>query len=119
MCKYLSKAEDKCSNAMKQALEEAREMSCSKYDEMVNIAHAYASKRECSVQEAVYHIMPELWLRKTFPKIQFLNSNLPEDRYRIAKSEDELTELPDNSTDIFKRNMLDRYVDRPNATFKG
>jgi len=86
---------------------------------MVNIAHDYASKRECSVQEAVYHIIPELWLRKTFPKIQFLNSNLPEDRYRITKSEEELAELADNSTDIFKRNMLDRYLDRPNISFKG
>ena len=106
MCKYLSKAEDECSNVMKQALEESRDMGSSKYEEMVNIAHAYASKRECSVQEAVYHVMPELWLRKTFPKIQFLNSNVPEDRFRMAKSKEELQDLPDDSTDIFKHNML-------------
>ena len=27
--------------------------------------------------------------------------------------------MPEDSTDIFKRNMLDRYVDRPNLTYMG
>ena len=25
--------------------------------------------------------------------------------------------MPDDSTDVFKRNMLNRYVDRPNCTY--
>ena len=50
----------------------------------------------------------------------FANSNLPEHRYRIiCNSEEELIEMPDDSTDVFKRNMLDRYVDRSNHTFSG
>ena len=36
----------------------------SDFDRMKAIARAYATKRECSVQEAVYLVMPELWLRK-------------------------------------------------------
>jgi len=63
--------------------------------------------------------MPELWLRKTFPAVTFANSNLPEKRFRVCKSKEELSELPEDSTDVFKRNNLDRYLDRPNATFKG
>ena len=47
------------------------------------IAKDYATKKKCSVQEAVYLVMPELWLRKTFPKVLFLNNNIPEKRYRI------------------------------------
>ena len=39
-------------------------------------------------------------------------------RYRVCKSEEELEELPPDSTDVFKRNSLDRYMDRPNVTFK-
>ena len=50
---------------------------------MRSIARAYVCKRECSVQEAVYLIMPELWLRKTFPGVVFANSNLPENRFRV------------------------------------
>ena len=38
----------------------------------------YTSKRECSVQEAVYLLMPELWLQKPFPGVIFLNGNMPE-----------------------------------------
>ena len=86
---------------------------------MKSISKAYSTKRECSIQEAVYHVMPELWLRKTFPGVIFANSNLPEDRYRICRNEDQIKEMPEDSTDIFKRNMLDRYVDRPNVTYLG
>ena len=61
--------------------------------------------------------MPELWLRKTFPGVVFANSNLPENRFRIFRSKEEIDELPEDSIDIFKRNMIDRYVDRPNSSF--
>ena len=37
-------------------------------EKMKAISKAYITKRECSVQEAAYDIMPELWSRKTFPR---------------------------------------------------
>ena len=77
---------------------------------MRSVARAYATKRECSVQEAVYILMPELWLRRTFPGVIFANSNLPENRFRICRSKEEIDELPEDSVDIFKRNMIDRYI---------
>ena len=43
-------------------------------------------------------VMPELWIRKTFPKVIFLNSNIPEKRYRIFWRKEGLDELPDDST---------------------
>ena len=66
MCSYLSKQEDECSQAMKQAVKEVFENNLDNYQQMKRVAHAYSSKRECSVQESVYHIMPELWLKKYF-----------------------------------------------------
>ena len=60
MCAYFSKSEDESSEAMKQAAREAIKMNHDSYEQMKDIAHAYIRKRECSVQEAVYHIMPEL-----------------------------------------------------------
>ena len=99
---------------MKQAAKEALNGKKSDYNKMKSIAEAYITKRECSVL-----VMPELWLRKIFPCVIFLNSNLPERCYRIFKKEDEIGELPDDSADIFQRNMLDRYLDRPNKFFKG
>ncbi|XP_057316777.1 uncharacterized protein LOC130657796 [Hydractinia symbiolongicarpus] len=117
MCAYFSKCEDETSQAMKQAAKEAFNSNKSYTEQMKLIAKVFTTKRECSVQEAVYLIMPELWLRKTFPKVVFANTNLPEKRYRMCRSKHKIDKLPEDSTDIFKRNMLDRYVDRPNPTF--
>ena len=117
MCSYLSKSEDTCTQAVRQALDESLENKNSNYEQMRAIAHAYATNRECSVQEAVYHILPELWLRKTFPGVIFENSNTPDRRFKMFRNEKEILELDDESKDVFKRNMLDRYIDRPNSIF--
>ena len=111
MCAYFSKAEDETSEAMKQAAREALVGNKSDYEKMKAIARAY-------VQEAVYLVMPELWFHKIFPAVIFLSSNMPEKCYKIFKKKDEIDELPDDSTDIFQRYMLDRYIDRPNEHFK-
>ena len=59
--------------------------------------------------------MPELWLRKVFPKTVFVSTNLPEKRVRVSKSQSELDELHDDSTDIYKSNTIERYSFRPNT----
>ena len=118
MCAYFSKAEDETSEAMKQAAKEAFKGNKTDYEKMKAVARAYATKRECSVQEAVYLLMPELWLRRIFPRVIFLNSNIPSKRYRIFKKKDKIDDLPSDSTDIFQQNMLDRYVDRPDEQFQ-
>ena len=71
------------------------------------------SKRECSIQEAVYQVMPELWLRKVFPGVLYVNSNIREKRVRMMWSKKEIFELPERSRDIYKRNMASRYLIRP------
>ena len=43
---------------------------------------------------------------------------MPKKRNKIFKKKDETDELPDDSTGIFQRNMLGRYIDRPNKHFK-
>lgn len=117
MCAYFSKCENETSEAMKQAAREAATSGCSYREQMKMIARAFTTKRQCSVQEAVYILMPELWLRKTFPVVVFANSNLPDKRYRMCRSKEEVVDLPEDSTDIFKRNVLDRYIDRPDKLF--
>ena len=116
MCSYFSKTETESSVAMKKAAEESKDLNFE--DRMRKLALAFLSHRQCSLQEAVYQVLPELWLRKCYPGIVFANTSLPEKRYRICKSEAELEELPPDSTDVFKRNNLDRYMDRPNVVFK-
>ena len=82
------------------------------------IARAYLSNRECSVQEAVYHIFLEMKLRRIFSDVHFVNTNLPEERVQALFPEKELSELPDDSPNIFKRSNIDCYMERPSATFR-
>ena len=117
MCAYLSKTEDECSHAINQAFNEAMTSKLTNYDQMKSIAWAYSMKRECSVQEAMYHIKPELWLRKTFPAVFSTNTNIPENYFWVHLDEGEIKDVPENSTDIFKKNMVDRYVDQPDLMF--
>ena len=80
---------------------------------MKKIANSFISSRQLLVQEAAYNVLPELWLRKCSPGISFINTNLPNNRIRMIKSEEELELLPDSSTDIFKKSIIDKYMDRP------
>ena len=75
------------------------------------------SNRECSVQEVVYHILPELRLRRIFPAVCFVNTNPLEERVLILLSEKERRGLPDDSPNIFKKLNIDRYLERPSPTF--
>ena len=92
VCSYLSKQQDECSETMEKAFKESLERGAGSYEQMKSVAHAYASKRECSLQEAVYQIMPELWLRKVFPGVLYVNSNIPEKRVRMMLSKKEIAE---------------------------
>ena len=65
------------------------------------------------------HILAGHWLRKTVPRVIFAKSNLPKKRYRICQDEKEISKLKEESIDIFERNMIDRYIYRPNSSFCG
>ena len=117
MCAYISKSEDESTEAMKQAAKEALESNASLREKMKSISRAYRTHREMSIQEAVSIVLPEIWLRKTSPGVVFANSNLPENRYRVCKSQEEISKMDLDDTNVFKKNMLDRYLDRPNARY--
>ena len=102
---------------MKQAAKEAFENNMHNQDTMKTIPKACLSNWEYSVQEVVYYILPELKLRRIFPAVYFVNTNLPEETVWVLLSKKELSELPDDSSNIFKKSNFDRYVERPNATF--
>lgn len=113
VCSYFTKDETECSQAIMNAAKEAKAANLSLRDGLRKIGAAFLSTREVSSQECVYRSMPELWLRKFFPKTVFVNTNVPDKRIHVAKSTEELDELDDDSTDIFKSNVIKRYTIRP------
>ena len=98
---------------MKQVAKEIKNQNLNVRDAVKKVAYSFISSRQFSVQEVVYNVLPELWLSKCSPRIAFINTNLPNNRIRMIKSKEELELLPDNSTDIFKKSIIDRYMDRP------
>ena len=66
----------------------------------------------------VYHILPELRLRRIFLAVYFVDTNPPEERVKILLCGKELNELPVYSQNIFKKSYIDRYMERPSATFR-
>lgn len=49
----------------------------------------------------------------------FANTTVPENLFRVCLSQNEINELHDDSRQILKRIILDRYVDRPNFSYSG
>ena len=84
---------------------------------MKSIFKADISNRARSVQEAAYHILPLLHLRRVFHGVQFGNTNLPEVRPQMLQTEETSSFLRDDSTDIFKRNNIDSYLARTSVSF--
>ncbi len=113
VCSYFTKDETECSQAIINAAKEAKQCNLSIRDGLKKIGAAFLSTREVSAQECVYRCTPELWLRKIFPKTIFVSTDFPENRVRVAKTQPELDELNDDSTDIFKSNIIVRYSDKP------
>ena len=66
ICRYISKSEDQFLRVMKQAAKEAFQSSMHHHETMKKIAKDYLSSPEYFVQEAVYHILPELMQRRIF-----------------------------------------------------
>ena len=117
MWQYFSKTEDQCSQFMKQSTKEAFENNMHHHDTMKTTAKAYLSNREFSVQEAVYLTLPELMLRRIFPAVHFINTNLPKERVQVLLPGKELSRLLDDSPNIFKRSNIDCYMERASAIF--
>ena len=117
MCQYFSKTEDQFSQAMKKAAKEVYGNNMHHHGTMKTVAKVYLNSRECTVLEAVYHILPELKLKRIFLAVYFVNSNLQEERVQVLLSQKKLSELPDDSSNIFKKSNVDRYVEKPSATF--
>lgn len=72
--------------------------------------------RECSLQEAVYDILPKLKIRRIFPAVYFVNTNLLQERVQVSFLKKELTSLRDDSQNNFKRSNIDCYIERSSAT---
>ena len=64
-------------------------------------------------KEEVYHVLPELKLRRIFLAVHFVDTNLTLERFQVLLSEKERKELPDNGLNNFKKSNIGRCMERP------
>ncbi|PFX25326.1 E3 ubiquitin-protein ligase DTX3L [Stylophora pistillata] len=67
--------ETECSQTILNAAKEAKDSNLNIRDKLRKIGAAFLSTREVSSQECVYRCMPELWLRKVYPKTVFVSTD--------------------------------------------
>ena len=79
------------------------------------ITKYYLSNQMCYTWEAFYYILPKLkvWLNTA---VYFLNANFPEERLQVFLSKKELSNLPHNIPNIFKKLNIVCYMKRSTAT---
>ena len=66
----------------------------------------------------MYYSLPEVWLRKCFPKSISVSTDRLSENSNFEKSVEEIKEIDPGSTYIFCQNMMDRYIDRTNIYLK-
>ena len=115
VCSYFTKDETERSQAIINAAKEAKTNNLSVAEGLRKISAAFLSTREVSSQQCVYRCMPELWLEKFFPGNVFVSTDLPEKKVCVTKSKQELDDFDDDSTDIFKSNIIERYSIGPDS----
>lgn len=83
-------------------------------DKLKAISKVLLNSTEISAQEAAGFLLgtPNCYgSRQTI----YINTALPEERTRILKPEHELLQMEDDSEEICEKNVLDRYVNRPDC----
>ena len=81
-------------------------------EQMKSVTCSYASKWESSLQGTVCYVMQELWLRKIFPMVVNPKINIPENCVRMMLSKKGLLDIPEDSTNTYKCNIVNRYLIR-------
>ena len=81
MCAYFSNSENESSSEMPQASKEASTLNLNAFEETKTISKAYATKKEFSVQGAVYHLYNvQVMIKKNLPCCDAvkLSKNMPQ-----------------------------------------
>ena len=110
ICAYMTKDEpESMQQCVREALAELPPDS-SRFKKIFKIGTVILSKRELCAQEAVYKVLG-IPLRSASRTFMELNTRPVEHRVRMLRRD--FHYLPDDSMDIFARNTITRYAERP------
>ena len=110
--RYISKSENGMSKLLREALNELKKGNNTVKERPRVIANKFLNSSEISAQEAVYHIL-SIPLSISSRSTVFINTNRPENRISMLKSDEILEKLEPDSKDIFVEGLIDMYINRP------
>ncbi|XP_033756117.1 uncharacterized protein LOC117338862 [Pecten maximus] len=109
---YISKSQRGMSTMLEQASKEAAEGNIDLKRQVRHIGNKFLNFVEISAQEASYLVL-QMPLTRASREVIFINTSLPKDRVFLLKSQEQLKDLPKNSTDVESDNIIKRYARRP------
>ena len=80
---------------------------------MKKIKKEFLGKRAFGCLESVMRIL-SMWLMKKSKKVVTVNSEMKENRVSLPKTQEQLSKMDDDDTDIFATSIIDRYAAGPN-----
>ena len=108
---YISKSENGMSKLLREALDELEKGNNKVRERLRVIANKFLNSSEISAQQAVYHIL-SISISTSSRSTVFTNTNKPENRISMVKSNEALQSLEPDSKDVFVHGLIDTYVNR-------
>lgn len=109
---YISKSENGMSKILREALNELKKGNNSVRERLRVLANKFLNSSEISAQEAVYHIL-SIPISTSSRSTVYINTNRPENRISMVKSDEVLQILESDSKDVFVHGLIDLYTNRP------
>ena len=111
VCSYMMKGEKAMGEILKRVAKECRDDDIQ--TQMKKIKKEFLGKSTFGCPESVMRIL-SMWLMKKSRKVVTVNCEMKENRVSLPKSQEQLSKMNDDDTNVFATSVIDRYAARPN-----
>jgi len=91
---YFTKGQRGISRLLEKASEEAKAGNKDITQRVLHIGNKFLNAVEISAQEAVYHLVLQIPLRRSYRDVRFISTSPPDERTFLIKKLEKLKELP-------------------------
>ena len=111
VCSSMMKGEKVMGETLKRVAKECRDDDIQ--TQMKKIKKEFLGKRAFGCPESVMRIL-SMWLMKKNRKVVTVNCEMKENRVSLPKTQEQLSKIDDDDTNVFATSIIDRYAARPN-----
>ena len=117
MVNYLVAYATKCEKDVCEAMKDVKDNimldeNRTTWQKFKQLGNTFIDARSVSIQESIYRTLP-LTMSVFHPKVIFIPSDMPHQRHGMLKTKKQMSDLEDESDDVFNKGYIDRYPHRP------